>query len=516
MFHLFHHAAKNPDKVALVMAQSGREMSYGELNARSNQVAHLLRGLGLKRGDAIALMVENSFQFFELCQGAQRAGLYYTALSTRLTQDEARYIIEDCQAQAFFVSPNLEVAGDLARALPKHIARYAVGGEREGYQSYEEARDQQPRDEIKDQSAGIDMLYSSGTTGRPKGIRRPLPEEPLGEDAAALVGLISLLYEVGEDAAYLSPAPLYHSAPLRFTAGVLRLGGKVVVMEKFDPESALGLIEKHKITHSQWVPTMFVRMLKLPESARKAHDVSSLKFAIHAAAPCPIEVKKQMIAWWGPVLYEYYAGTEGNGFCAINSEEWLAHPGSVGRAITGILHICHENGDEVPAGEEGVIYFENENPFEYHNDDKKTKDSRHAQHNDWSTLGDIGKVDEEGFLYLTDRKANMIISGGVNIYPQEAENRLIMHAQVADVAVIGVPNEEFGEEVKAVVQPKAWEQAGEALGEELMEYCRAHLSPIKCPRSIDFEKELPRHATGKLYKRLLRDRYWQGRGSKLV
>jgi long-chain acyl-CoA synthetase len=313
---------------------------------------------------------------------------------------------------------------------------------------------------------------------------------------------------------YLSPAPLYHAAPLRYVMAMHRLGGTTVIMEHFDPEHALALIARHKITCSQWVPTMFVRMLKLPEQARAEYDLSSHKAAIHAAAPCPVDVKRRMIDWWGPIIHEYYAGTEGNGFVYTNSTDWLAHPGTVGRAILGEIHIVGEDGHDVPVGEEGQIFFANGPAFEYHNDPKKTAESRNAK--GWTSLGDVGKLDADGFLYLTDRKAFMIISGGVNIYPQETENLLIGHPKVADVAVIGVPNEDFGEEVKAVVQPMNWADAGPALAEELIAYAKANLSAIKCPRTVDFDKELPRHPTGKLYKRLIRDRYWGNKTSKIV
>jgi acyl-CoA synthetase (AMP-forming)/AMP-acid ligase II len=332
--------------------------------------------------------------------------------------------------------------------------------------------------------------------------------------------LAQALYGFDGDTVYLSPAPLYHAAPLRYNMTVQRLGGTCIVMEHFDEEQALQLIEKYKITHSQWVPTMFVRMLKLPEEVRTRYDVSSLRCAIHAAAPCPVPVKEQMIDWWGPVLYEYYAGTEGNGFVQLNSEEWLAHKGSVGRPLNCEIHICDDDGAEVPVGEAGTIYFEADDPdapqFQYYNDEKKTRDSRHPKHKHWTTLGDIGRLDEDGYLYLTDRKAFMIISGGVNIYPQEAENLLITHPKVADVAVIGVPNTDFGEEVKAIVQPMDWADAGPELEEELIAFCQSELSKIKCPRSVDFDKELPRHPTGKLYKRLIRDKYWGNHDSKIV
>jgi len=287
-----------------------------------------------------------------------------------------------------------------------------------------------------------------------------------------------------------------------------------VVMEQFDAREALKLIEQYRVTHSQWVPTMFVRMLKLPEEERARYDLSSLQVAVHAAAPCPIPVKEQMIAWWGPVIHEYYAGTEGNGFCVIDSEQWLAHKGSVGRPLNATLHILDEEFRDLPPGREGAIYFESNVEFEYHNAPEKTVESRSPQ--GYTTLGDVGYVDEEGWLYLTDRKAHMIISGGVNIYPQETENALITHPKVTDVAVIGVPNEDFGEEVKAVVQPANMEEAGPELAQQLIDYCRKRISAIKCPRSVDFVEELPRHPTGKLYKRLLKDRYWGKKDTRIV
>ncbi|MGB6085545.1 AMP-binding protein [Parvibaculum sp.] len=516
------HAKTNPEKPAYIMASTGETVSYKELDERSNQVAQLFRAHGLKPGDAIAIFMENNARYFEICWGAQRSGLYFTCISSRLTSGEIEYIAQDCGAKMFFTSKGLEkTATELLKGnhLPGVERLFAIGGHIDGYEDYEAVRDTMPKTPIADETAGMDMLYSSGTTGRPKGIRIPLSGGPIDE-VASLTMLVQFLYGMDENVRYLSPAPLYHAAPLRYCMTVNRLGGTVVVMEHFDPEDALRQIEKHKITHSQWVPTMFVRMLKMPEDVRKKYDVSSLKVAIHAAAPCPIPVKEQMIEWWGPVIYEYYAGSEGNGFCALNSEEWLAHKGSVGKPLLGKLHICDEEGNEVPVGESGVIYFEAEDPnapqFQYYNDPKKTQESRHPKHAHWSTLGDIGKVDEDGYLYLTDRKAFMIISGGVNIYPQEAENVLVMHPAVADVAVIGVPNEDFGEEVKAVVQPVNWADAGPALEAELLEFCRSQLSAIKCPRSIDFEEELPRHPTGKLYKRLIRDRYWGNKDSKIV
>jgi len=511
------HAETNPDKAAYVMARSGEVVTYKELDERSNRLANLFRSAGLQRGDHIALMMENHPRFFEICWAAQRSGLYYTAISSRLTRDEAAYIVNDCEAQVFITSAyKREVAEQLVGDTPNVKVRLMLDGTAEGYEAYEDAVAQHPTTKIADEAEGMDMLYSSGTTGRPKGVQLPLPSAESFPEASGVTVLGQMLYQFDESSIYLSPAPLYHAAPLRFTMGVHRIGGTVIVMEHFDPEEFLRLVEEHKVTHTQVVPTMFVRMLKLPEEVRSKYDVSSLKVAIHAAAPCPVPVKEQMIAWWGPVIYEYYAGTEGNGFCQLNSEEWLQHKGSVGKPLLGTLHILDDEGNELGPGEEGTIYFESASQFEYHNDPEKTKQSRDPKGRGWSTLGDIGRVDEDGYLYLTDRKAYMIISGGVNIYPQEAENVLTMHPKVLDVAVIGVPNEDFGEEVKAVVQPMDMADAGPELERELIAFCKDHLADVKCPRTIDFREELPRHPTGKLYKRLLRDEYWQGHDSRLV
>lgn len=508
------HAESTPDKPAYIMASTGQAVTYKELEERSNQGAHLFRSRGLKPGDAIAIFMENNPRYFEICWAAQRSGLYFTCISSRLTAEEADYIVGDSGAKLIVTSlDKKDIAAELSALMPGATERLMVGGTIDGYDSWEESVGAMPVTRIADECAGNDMLYSSGTTGRPKGVRVPPASDDIVE-AGGLLGLVTMLFGFGPDSIYLSPAPLYHSAPLRFNMALHRLGATTIVMENYDPELALQLIEKYKVTCSQWVPTMFVRMLKMPEEIRAKYDLSSHTMAIHAAAPCPIPIKKQMIEWWGPIIAEYYAGTEGNGFCTINSEEWLSHEGSVGKALMGELHIVGEDGEEVAAGEPGSIFFDGGGEFEYYNDPEKTKESRNAR--GWSTLGDVGYVDEEGYLYLTDRKAFMIISGGVNIYPQETENLLITHPKVADVAVIGVPNEDFGEEVKAVVQPANWAEAGDALGEELIEFCKEHLSAIKCPRSVDFDKELPRHPTGKLYKRLVRDRYWGNKTSKIV
>ncbi|MFT5202322.1 MAG: long-chain acyl-CoA synthetase [Candidatus Aldehydirespiratoraceae bacterium] len=499
------------------MAATGEVTTYAELDAEANRLSHVFRDMGLQPGDHIAFCLENHQRFLPICWGAHYAGLIYTAMSSRLTTEEMTYIIDNCGAKVFITSPyKSDQASELLDQMPNVELRLMVDRTIDGYDSYEAAIANASPEPLPDRIAGTDMLYSSGTTGRPKGIIPALSRQPLEDAVSGVGGLGALLFGFNEDSRYLSPAPLYHAAPLRFNMGIHMAGGTTVVMERFDPEEYLRLIGEQNISVSQVVPTMFVRMLKLPEETRNKYDVSSLQACIHAAAPCPVEVKQKMIDWWGPVIHEYYAGTEGNGFVYCNSEQWLAHPGTVGSAILGIIRVVGEDGEELPVGEAGTIYFEGGSEFEYHGDPEKTADSRHA--NGWSTLGDVGRVDEDGFLYLTDRKAYMIISGGVNIYPQEAENVLTMHPAVADVAVIGVPNDDFGEEVKGVVQPvemPADADAAKALERELIAYCREQLSDVKSPRSIDFRAELPRHPTGKLYKRLLKDEYWADSGRSI-
>ncbi|NWG53104.1 MAG: acyl-CoA synthetase [Hydrogenophilaceae bacterium] len=513
--HPSAHALTEPTKAAVIMADTGETITYEELNARANQAAHLFRAEGAVAGDCIAILMTNAPAYFELAWGAQRSGLYYVCISTKFTAEEAAYVLGDSGAKVLMISGELGPLADELATLRPGLKIISVGPAVPGLRGYEGLRDAMPRTPIADESAGADLLYSSGTTGRPKGVKAPLPGGP--PDAPnPLVALAAGFFGLAADSVYLSPAPLYHAAPLRWCMSVHRLGGTTVVMPKFEPEAYLQAVERYRATDTQVVPTMFVRMLKLPPETRARYDCSSLRTVIHAAAPCPIPIKEQMIEWWGPIIKEYYAGTEGNGFCALTSEEWLKKKGSVGRALLGVVHVCGEAGEELPVGQDGVIYFEGSTAFEYHNDPKKTAESRHPAHPDWSTLGDIGHVDADGYVYLTDRKAYMIISGGVNIYPQEVENLLVTHPKVADAAVFGVPNEEFGEEVKAVVQPLDWAEAGPALEAELMGFCRAHLSHVKCPRSIDFLEELPRHPTGKLYKRLLRDRYWGDRASRIV
>ena len=500
------HAETNPDKPAVSMAD-GRTLTYQQLEDASNQLAHVFRDLGLVTGDHIALVLENRPELFIVAWAAQRAGLYYTATSTRLTSGELEYIVNDCGAKVLVASDETRDAASAIDA-PGVQLRLLLDGSGDGWEPFEATLASRPTTPIDDQVEGADMLYSSGTTGRPKGVKTPLPEGPFPTPSAVLA-LAAGLYGASADTVYLSPAPLYHAAPLRFTMATQRLGGTVVVQKHFDPEEFLALAERHEATMTQVVPTMFIRMLKLPEEVRTRYDLSSLQCCVHAAAPCPIGIKEQMIEWWGPIIHEYYAGTEGNGFVYCDSAMWLAHKGTVGQSLLGPLHIVGDDGEELAVGEPGTIYFEGA-AFEYHHDPEKTAGSRDPKGRGWTTLGDVGFVDKEGFLYLTDRKAYMIISGGVNIYPQEAENVLAVHPKVMDVAVFGVPNEDFGEEVKAVVQPVDLADAGPELERELIAYCREHLAALKCPRSIDFREELPRHPTGKLYKRLLKDEYWQG------
>ncbi|CAB4600682.1 unannotated protein [freshwater metagenome] len=510
------HAATHPDRPAIIQADTGVITTYGQLHTRAIQLSNVLRSAGLQPGDHIAICMENHERYLEVIWGCHYAGLVYTACSSRLTKAEISYILNDCQAKGFITSKyKSDQAAEIANDIPNVHLRLMLDGTIPGYDSYESTVSAASTTALENMIDGTDMLYSSGTTGMPKGIARPFPGTPLGTAAGLATALTVGLYKFREDMLYLSPAPLYHAAPLRFNLSVHAAGGTTVVMEHFDAEDYLKFVEKYSITHTQLVPTMFIRMLKLDEAVRNKYNVSTLEVAIHAAAPCPAPTKKAMIEWWGPIIHEYYAGTEGNGFVYCNSEMWLAHPGTVGTAIQGIVHICDENGEELPVNESGTVFFEGSASFEYHNDPEKTKASRDPKGRGWSTLGDVGYLDEDNFLYLTDRKAFMIISGGVNIYPQEAENVLVNHPKVVDIAVFGVPNDDFGEEVKAVVQPVAMPtnpEEADALSKELIAYCKTHLADIKCPRSVDFREELPRHPTGKLYKRLLKDEYWKAAG----
>jgi acyl-CoA synthetase (AMP-forming)/AMP-acid ligase II len=509
--NLADHASSAAQSPALIVAD-GQTISYGELHTRSRRVAALLHGAGLRRGDGVAILLPNRPEFFEITWGCQLSGLYYTPVNTHLTFDEVAYIVDDCEARALFIDSSFAgLAGKLRDCNPWVDVFVSVGGPISGWRSYEDALaaagDEFPA------SDGSEMLYSSGTTGRPKAVRRRLPTENGSWAQAVLELALTRGYGMDRSSVYLSPAPLYHAAGVNYTMAVNRVGAASIIMGKFDAETVLRLIESHRVTHAQFVPTMFVRMLKLPKAVRQKYDVASLRCVIHAAAPCPVDVKYQMMEWFGPIIHEYYGGTEGFAGTTIGPEEWLAHPGSVGKPMTAV-HVVGDDGAELPVGESGELYFEGGPDFEYFKDPEKTASVSNER--GWRSLGDMGYVDEDGYLYLTDRSTFMIVSGGVNIYPQEAENLLVMHPKLVDAAVFGVPNDEFGEEVKAVVQPVDGVTPGPELEAELIEYCRAHLASYKCPRTVEFDPELPRDPNGKLYKRRIRERYWQGRTSRIV
>ncbi|MET3861139.1 long-chain acyl-CoA synthetase [Dietzia sp. 2505] len=507
-------AATTPDKPAVIRPATGEQITYAELEARSAQLAHVLTDdWGLRPGDTIAVVSDNTLEMVEIYWGALRVGLYIAAINHHLTAEESSYIIGDCGARALFVSAPVADHVDLsADAHPDVEHRVVFDGTLDGFADYRDLLADKPTDPPADQPRGHDFLYSSGTTGRPKGVRVDPPEGQIDEVPDVYTPVFSFLYAFDADSVYLCPAPLYHAAPLRFCGVVNSVGGTVILMDRFDAEESLRLIEEYRVTHSQWVPTMFVRMLKLPEETRERYDVSSMTHAIHAAAPCPPEVKRRMIEWWGPVIHEYYSATEGMGITFINSQEALERPGSVGRdGLKGIAHICDEEGRELPIGEIGSIYWQqDEGTFTYHGDPEKTASVFHPEHPNWSTFGDVGYLDSDRFLYLTDRKAFTIISGGVNIYPQEIENALALHPAVEDVAVIGIPDEEMGEKVHAVVVPAPDRADDPDLGEDILGSLRGHISDFKIPRAVDFVDELPRTPTGKLVKRRILDRYTSG------
>jgi acyl-CoA synthetase (AMP-forming)/AMP-acid ligase II len=500
--HIAAHAVTDPARVALIMGGSGETRTFKDLDDSSTRLALALRDRGLQTGDRVAALLDNQPAYFDVTWATLRAGLYLVPINWHLTADEAGYIVADCGATALITTATLApVVAALEPYLDGVTTRLVVDGDLPGFERYEDVVDGRVIEPVPDECEGTWMFYSSGTTGRPKGIVPPLAKAPLG----APIGITDLmvgLYGFTPESRYLSPAPLYHAAPAGWTNGTQRIGGTVVVMERFDPLEFLRLIEAHRITHVQVVPTHFVRLLKLSEEERNRYDLSSLQTVVHAAAPCPVEVKRAMLEWLGPIVHEFYAGSEGNGFCAIGPDEWLAHPGSVGRSLLGAVHIVGDDGDEVATGEEGEVWFESPRHFEYHGDPQKTASAWNDR--GWSTLGDVGRVDEEGYLYLTDRSSNMIISGGVNIYPREIEDVLVVHPAIADVAVIGTPHEEMGEQVTAFVQlAPGGPPASDELAESLIAACRAQLSHFKCPREVRFVDELPRLPTGKLLKRRL-------------
>ncbi len=509
------HSHTTPDKPAILMAGSGEVVTYRELDERSNRLARLWRSHGLAPGDHVAIFSENQPCYFEVMWAALRSGLYVTTINSYLAADEVAYILEDSGSRSVVTTTaKAEVAAEALSHASGVDLPLLIGDANDRFESYADAIASMPADKLDEEPAGEMMLYSSGTTGRPKGIKRPMSGGSI-EDGMMISALLGGVFGMTADTTYLSPAPLYHSAPIGFNLGVQSLGGTCVVMEKFDPAEALRLIEEHAATHSQWVPTMFIRMLKLPEAQRSGHDLSSMQVAVHAAAPCPVEVKKQMMDWWGPVLWEYYAGTELNGFCLVKPDEWLEHPGTVGKPLIGEIHIVDENGEEAAPGEAGTVYFGGGPDYEYHNAPDKTADVKDPGGHGWTTLGDVGYLDDEGWLFLTDRKAFMIISGGVNIYPQEIEDCLVMHPKVADVAVFGIPDDEMGESVMAAVQATDGVVVDDDLEHELRAFTRERIAHYKCPQRIEFLDELPRLPTGKLYKRKLRDQYWSERTSKI-
>jgi long-chain acyl-CoA synthetase len=517
------YAQEHADRPAFIMATSGESLSYGELEARSNRLAHLLRAQGLKRLDHYAVFMENNRHYFESCMAGERSALYYTCINAYLSAEEMAYVVNNSESAVLITSAEkLDVARQALVDCPKvRLCLVAGGGTGFSGQAgnaqlldFDEAVAGMPGTPLDEEWLGTAMLYSSGTTGRPKGVLRPLPENPPSQPLP-LFQFLNKLWQCEEGMIYLSPAPLYHSAPLANVSLVIRNGGTVIVMEHFDPQHYLALISKHRVTHTQLVPTMFSRMLKLPAEERGKADLSTLKIAIHAAAPCPAQVKADMIDWWGPIIHEYYGATEGLGFTACDSHEWLAHRGTVGKVLLGDIHIFDEQMQPVPKGQPGEIWFKTATPFVYFNDPERTALTR-SPDGTMSTVGDMGYLDDDNFLHLTDRSTFMIISGGVNIYPQECENLLITHPKVADAAVFGVPNKDLGEEVKAVVQTLPGVVPTPELAAELIEFCRSHLAHMKCPKTVDFTDQLPRLPTGKLYKRTLRDAFWVGHASRIV
>ncbi len=505
-----HFAASTPDKPAVIDTATGAVQTYADLVAGANRLVRLLREAGLRPGDHYVILAENHLRYFELVWAGLNSGLYVTPVNSHLTAAEVAYLVNDSTAKVVITTTALaEVAEEIVALTPGVVRRFMLDGTSPSYESLDAAAARHSGEPEGEQVRGTFMLYSSGTTGRPKGIRYPLPDHPAADGDAELLPSGRALFGLDAETVFLSPAPLYHAAPLRVSCLVHCTGGTVAIMPRFDAEAALRAIEQYSVTSSQWVPTMFVRMLKLAPRIRSRYDLSSMRIAVHAAAPCPIEVKSRMIDWWGSIITEYYSGTENFGTTALSGEQWLEHPGSVGRPVGCTVHICDENGEELPVDEVGTVYFDTAAAnFSYHRDPERTAAVSHRQHPSWHTLGDIGRLDADGYLYLTDRRDFTIIAGGVNIYPREIEDVLILHPEVADVAAFGVPDTELGEQVKAVVQPAHWADAGPELTQRLLDHCKNRLAPYKWPRSIDFARELPRQDNGKLYKKVLRDPYW--------
>lgn len=503
------YLATSPNKPAIVSADTGRIVTFAELESKSIRIARTFRhDLGLEMGDHVAVVSTNRVELFDVYWAAMRSGLYVTMVNWHLTPAEAAYIVDDCDAKVVIVDSALEeIAAPLRESASRVDHFLSFAGRIADYTDLDELSRSHSDEPLPVQPRGADMLYSSGTTGTPKGIKPDLPDREIHEAGDPMTVMNATFWGAGPSTVYLSPAPLYHAAPLRTCASVTALGGTVVIVERFDAEQTLALIEKYKITYGQFVPTMFVRMLRLSEATRRQYDISSLEVVVHAAAPCPVEIKRQMIDWWGPILSEYYSSTELNGLTLVDTAQWILKPGTVGRPVLGVLHVCADDGTEVEAGSIGRIYFERDKrPFEYHKAGEKTLQAQHPEHPAWTTTGDVGYVDDDGYLFLTDRDSFMIISGGVNIYPQEIENALLEHPLVLDAGVIGVPDPEMGELVVAVVQPNVGVEGTDAFASELVAFLGRGIAKYKLPRRVVFSVDLPRTPTGKLVKRTLVDR----------
>ncbi len=498
------YADQDPDRPAYIMA-SGETVSYGEMVTASRAISGLLHERGLRHGDTVAILMSNEAAYLKVAWGLQRAGLRFVAIATRLGGSDVAYILGNCQAKALIVSPGLLDTARAALDLTGGVGqRYTTRPAVDGFESLIDAAADAPPN--PDEREGVDLLYSSGTTGRPKGIVATLPLAPLG-NAPGFTTLFHERWGLDHDSVYLSPAPLYHAAPLRVCMTVHRYGGTVIVMDRFDAQAALDLIATHRVTETQMVPTMLIRMLKLPQDVRDSYDVSSLRCVIHAAAPMPADAKRKVIDWFGPIVREFYSATENYLFTELGTQEWLAHPGSVGRPLSGIPHILTDDGKELPVGEVGTIWSEGGMWFEYLNDPEKTAEARNAQ--GWTSVGDLGYLDADGYLYLSDRRSDLILCGGANVYPQEAESQLLGHPDVADAAVYGIPHDELGQVVHGAVQLRAGVEPGPETEARLLTYLTDRISSFKCPRRLDFLDELPRLPTGKVLKRVLQQRYTQ-------
>lgn len=496
MAHIHDHAFTMPNKIAMVAPNSDK-ITWKMLNNASIAVANILQRSGVTPGQVVSLMMENRAEYMIVMWAALRFGVYIAPINWHLKEDEVAYIVSDSDSVLVISSDQHDPITSLLAIPCINIDEpHIIGVIQQALASEEHISPNFT------QTEGQVMFYSSGTTGKPKGIRRPTVNRDFGTPPP-VDGFIAASYGLDSNSIYLSPAPMYHAAPLNWSLAVLRLGGCLVTMPKFDAEEFLSAIDKHRITHTQLVPTMFVRLLALPSDVRSQYDLSSLQMAVHAAAPCAPEIKKAMLAWWGNIIHEYYGGSEANGVTALGPEEWLSHQGSVGKAVLGKLHICDEDGNELAANQSGTVYFSGLPDFEYYKDPEKTCEA--YNYKGYSTLGDIGHMDEDGFLYLTDRRAFTIVSGGVNIYPQEIENILILHPKVADVAVLGMPNPEFGEEVVAVIEPVTMPESVADFADTISRYCKDKLAGFKCPRQIILQAQLPRMPNGKLLKRLIKD-----------